>query len=234
MKITKADFPQYVDFTENLEERKINHYIQTAFDRDVKPKLSEVVYLLIFPEAIEDGLLPLWNAIKPYWVYAAYYRHSLIHGINHTQAGFTQAVGNNYEQISDKRRAELLAQVKKDMFFYEGEMLKYIQANYPTENNDLSCCGTTSKRKNRIGLRVVKSRERGCTDDYRTVTTTSTLTPEVITATVQNLLIKDGKLDSTLLPDEEWNPEQFEKVMIDGQLTNQIKPGYLEGIIQGE
>ncbi|WP_026465066.1 hypothetical protein [Adhaeribacter aquaticus] len=153
MKITKADFPEFVDFTQNLEERKINNFITIAFDRDVKPKLTAIVLAKIQPDTLPDEDQALWERVRAYWVFAAYYRHCLIHGIAHTQSGFVVPVGEGYEQITDKRRAELMALVERDIYFYEGEMNKYITTNYLSQAIE---CGTPTKRKNRIGLWVVK------------------------------------------------------------------------------
>ena len=186
MKITKADFPEFVDFTDNLDAKKIEPFITKAFQRDVKPKITDELAALMLADSVlvvENTVVvddvnntfspvttvtadaALYAAVRPYWVYAAYYRHSLLHGINHTQAGFTVAVANNFDQITDKRRAELMAQVKSDMNFYEGEMMKYVHANYPSFF-ETSCCAPT-KRKNRIGLRVVKDTPRGDCDRRR-------------------------------------------------------------------
>jgi len=187
MKITKADFREFVDFTINLEDRLIEPFITKAFLRDVKPKITDALAELVLADsvlvventAIVDDVnntfspvvtvapdVALYQAVRPYWVLAAYHRHILIHGIFHTQSGLTTPSSNTNDQISDKRRAELMAQVKSDMNFYEGEMMKYVKANFPALF-DTACCAPT-KRKNRIGLRVVKNeRHYGCDDGRR-------------------------------------------------------------------
>lgn len=187
MKITKADFPEFVDFTINLEDRLINPFIDKAFARDVTPKIGEALADMILafdgvevPAAPTNPVLDqendtfdfdlveittedpelakLYAAVRPYWVLAAHHRHLLVHGIFHTPAGLTTPTTNTADQITDKRRAEVLAMVASDMNFYEGEMMKYAKANYPEEFKAEPC--GTGRSKNRIGIHVVKS--RGC------------------------------------------------------------------------
>lgn len=188
MKITKADFQEFVDFTINLDDRLINPFIDKAFLRDVRPKLGqpladavEAYNSVTAPAApanpvyddvnntFDFDLVPieeatgdtnLYNAVKPYWVLAAYHRHLLVHGIFHTQSGLTTPTPDRSEQITDKRRAEVLAMVASDMNFYEGEMMKYAKGAYPDQFTDTTC--STKRTKNRIGLRVVQSRDKGC------------------------------------------------------------------------
>jgi hypothetical protein len=186
MKISKADFPALVDFTINLEDRLIDPFIDRAFLRDVAPKIGPVLSdaitaydaatapaapenpvfddvnntfdfdLVPIEEATGDG--NLYNAVKPYWVLAAYHRHLLVHGIFHTPSGLTAAVGDKFIQITDKRRAEVLAMIASDMNYYEGEMMKYAKGAYPGQFAD-TC---SPKKKNRTGLWVVGSRDKGC------------------------------------------------------------------------
>ena len=179
MKITKADFKKFVDFTANLDEDKINPFIDKAFERDVMPKIGPVLAAKIIgytpdvtvtntaevddvnntfsPLVIENTSADekLFNAVKPYWVYAAYTRHTLKHGIDHTPVGFVNVKGNpNFEPISDKRRAEMMKQDESDMNFYEGEMMKFVKAAYLDLFKTDKC--TPARRKNSTGIYVAK------------------------------------------------------------------------------
>lgn len=73
----------------------------------------------------ELELLTFWtNYIRPYFVASAYKRWLLWHGANATQFGLTEITVENSEKVSDKRRAELLADVNNKAEVYNARMNK--------------------------------------------------------------------------------------------------------------
>jgi hypothetical protein len=121
MKPIKADFPAFVQFSLNIEDRLINPHIEDAYKFDVRPQLESLAvdiynYASVDPET-KPQLKTFFNDyIKEWWIRLSYKRFVAIHGINITQFGITETKdpGGTLEQVDEKKRAIILKQISSD------------------------------------------------------------------------------------------------------------------------
>ena len=123
MKPTKADFPQYVQFSLNIEDRLINPHIDDAYKFDVRPQLETLAvdiynYTSTAPDPETKPQLKTFydDYIKEWWIRLAYKRFIAVHGKNVTQFGFTQTKDPNgtFDQLEAADRAVILKQISSD------------------------------------------------------------------------------------------------------------------------
>ncbi len=122
MKPLKSDFPQYVQFSLNIEDRLINPHIEDAYKFDVRPQLESLaVDIYAYDASVEPQTKPELKAfydayLKEWWIRLAYKRFIAVHGYNVTQFGFTQTSdpGGTFDQLESKERAVLLKQITSD------------------------------------------------------------------------------------------------------------------------
>ncbi len=120
MKPTKADFPAFVQFSLNIEDRLINPHIEDAYKFDVRPQL-ETLAVDIYNYDSLSGTKPQLktfyeNYIMEWWIRLAYKRFIAVHGKNVTQFGFTQTKdpGGTFDQLEAADRAVILKQITSD------------------------------------------------------------------------------------------------------------------------
>lgn len=120
MKPTKADFPTFVQFSLNIEDRLINPHIEDAYKFDVRPQL-ETLAVDIYNYDSLSGTKPQLktfyeNYIMEWWIRLAYKRFIAVHGKNVTQFGFTQTKdpGGTFDQLEAADRAVILKQITSD------------------------------------------------------------------------------------------------------------------------
>ncbi len=120
MKPTKSDFPAFVNFSLNIEDRLINPHIEDAYKYDVRPKLDSLavdIYdydstLTTKPELKEF----FEDFILQWWILLAYKRFIQNHGRNVTQYGYTKTKDpqGTFEQLDPEERAVILRQLASD------------------------------------------------------------------------------------------------------------------------
>lgn len=120
MKPTKSDFPTFVQFSMNIEDRLINPHIEDAYKFDVRPQLESLAVDIYN----YDGALTTKPELKTFfrdyilewWVRLAYKRFIALHGKNVTQYGFTQTKdpGGTFDQLEAADRAVILKQITSD------------------------------------------------------------------------------------------------------------------------
>ncbi|KAA3438461.1 DUF6712 family protein [Rufibacter hautae] len=108
----------------------------------------------LLPVLVVD-LHAFYAAVVPFWAMCAYKRLFFIHGIDVTQAGITSPRGQDYEQISDKRRGEILGQIRSKVHFYQSELGTYMRANNFLPKVD--ACHEAPRKLN-IGVFIAKRR----------------------------------------------------------------------------
>jgi len=120
MKPTKSDFPAFVNFSLNIEDRLINPHIEDAYKYDVRPKL-DVLAVDIYDYDANLTTKPQLKAffedfILQWWVLLAYKRFIQNHGRNVTQYGYTKTKDpqGTFDQLDGEERAVILRQLMSD------------------------------------------------------------------------------------------------------------------------
>ena len=162
MLVSKSDFKNYVDFSDNVEDKKINIHIQNVERVDLKPILGEVLYARITAPVPEPALSTteeklLQEYIKPFIILAAYSRFTRVHGQSITQAGWVHVADATYGQLSKEEKDDARILIRKDLAFYEMELKKYISENNLLPAVPANCAGTTTKSQGGFGFRVLNS-----------------------------------------------------------------------------
>jgi len=146
--ITKADFAKYVDIPANLPASKLTRFITDAATFNLEPAFNstKLYRAIVDTDIIADSALDEFfqKYVVPFWVYAAFCQFELRHGIDVTQAGMKEHTDSNSENISDKRREELLASDRAKMNVYKSRLLKELERQsrtfdneqYPTEESE--------------------------------------------------------------------------------------------------
>lgn len=121
MKPVKADFPTFVQFSLNIEDRLINPHIEDAYKFDVRPQLESLAvdiysYIPEEPETRPELKTFFQDYILEWWVRLAYKRFIEVHGFNVTQFGFTQTKDPNgtFDQLDANSRAVMLKRISSD------------------------------------------------------------------------------------------------------------------------
>lgn len=111
----------------------------------------------------EIALMTFWtNYVKPFFMACAYYRFLLWHGANITQYGARQNNEDTSQELTDKRKGELLADIsgKKDIFLarltkafndasntFDGVTYAYDSTDTKDLNQGVRIWGQNGKRK---------------------------------------------------------------------------------------
>ena len=160
MLVSKSEFKTYVDFSNNVEDEKINIHIQNVERVELKPILGETLYARI-TSATPDPVLSqlettlLTDYIKPFVILAAYSRFTRVHGKSITQAGWVHVTDATYDQLSKEEKEEARLLIRKDLAFYEMELKKFISENNLIPTEPASCAGTTTRATGGFGFRVL-------------------------------------------------------------------------------
>lgn len=172
MKITKFDLARYADFTVNISDQKVDFQINDAGLMDVAPIITRERYgaiLALEPEQLPTEAVPfppvesehtitlrgLYAAVVPFWTMCTYKRIIAFHGVDVTQAGLVVDRGQEFEQVSDKRRGEILGSIRSKVHFFQSELEKYMNDN--NLNAETDSCTDTGNRRN-FGIRVAKNK----------------------------------------------------------------------------
>jgi hypothetical protein len=120
MKPVKSDFPTFVNFSLNIEDRLINPHIEDAYKYDVRPKLDELAVDIYNYDTVDNDKPELEaffnNFILQWWVLLAYKRFIQNHGRNVTQFGYTKTSDpqGTFQQLDGDERAVILRQLASD------------------------------------------------------------------------------------------------------------------------
>ena len=122
--VLKADFPSFVQFSTNIDDRLVNFHVNNCQLYEVEPRLGALLYAALIalptvPEVPEDEqeLRAFYNEyVKRYVCLLSYIRFISEHGTNVTQFGFTQLSdpAGTFETPSEDRRAVFLRQYRSD------------------------------------------------------------------------------------------------------------------------
>jgi len=118
--IIKSDFDTYCKLGKNIKDDDLNLHIRDAQDVDFFSWVNDTFYTDLMDNlATKPELTTLFNTyIKPYLVLSAYYKFMLWHGANVSQYGTRQNQEDTSQEVSDKRRSELLGDIQSKINVY--------------------------------------------------------------------------------------------------------------------
>ena len=118
--IIKSDFEAYCKLGKNIKDSDLDLHIRDAQEIELFSWIPDNMYTDLMDNlSTKPELTDLFNNyIKPFLVVSAYYKFILWHGKNISQYGIRQNTEDTSEEISDKSRAELMAdvQAKKNVY----------------------------------------------------------------------------------------------------------------------
>lgn len=131
MRPTKADFPEFLTFSQNIDALNIDPHIKDAFKFDVKSKLGSLATDLYNYVPVNTYTPPYANnnytgETKPqlvqfyfdfvlhWWVLLSARRFLQIHGYNITQFGLTKMTDSTFEQLTPAERSVQGKQILND------------------------------------------------------------------------------------------------------------------------
>ncbi len=138
--LTKEDFAKYVDIPANLPVSKLTRFISDAAVFDLEPALNSgklynaLIESIITPYSALDDFFQKF--VKPYWVYCAFCNFELRHGVDVTQAGMKVHLAQDSENVTDKRRSELLSDDRSKANVWKSKLLKELELQSRTFDSE--------------------------------------------------------------------------------------------------
>lgn len=144
--INITDFTENKFLTQNLDDRDIDPVITEAQEFDIEPVIGSAMYLDLMNNLTASKYIELlegktyiptgssdpihFNGLKMVLKYYTYARLLVDDGIKSTNSGFVQKTLENSERISDKTKAQKIAQARSGAKKYEEDMIRFL-CNYP-------------------------------------------------------------------------------------------------------
>lgn len=157
--IQKSEFKTYVDFSDNISDKKLNYQINDAQIFDLQPIVPEDFYADLFSLSSRPELTVLLDDyIKPYLICSAFARYLLWTGRNISQFGIRTNNEDTSTEISDKARAELIADINNKKAWYLARFKKAIyDADYTYDSvvYDFTDDCEVSRPKRNFNIRAV-------------------------------------------------------------------------------
>lgn len=138
MQPLKTEFPDFVQFSQNIDARLLDFQIKQAYTKDLKPKFGDVL-IAIYENADVDLATFITNEpelgtfyrdfVLEYWILVSYKRFIAAHGLNVTQFGLTKTADpeGTFEQATGDERAVMLRQIAHDISVCETEIFKKLK-----------------------------------------------------------------------------------------------------------
>lgn len=182
MQPVKAQFNQFVQFTENIDDRLLDFQIKQAYTKHLLPRFGNLVVAIYnqqdeskFEEALPELENFYTDYLLEYWILVAYRRFISQHGINVTQFGLTQTKDpeGTFDQVSEDRRAAVIRQISSDINVCETNIyrrLKDVNWTFDSvvyENPDTENRKTAPKKTFGINAIGVKDDDIVKTNNYR-------------------------------------------------------------------
>lgn len=157
--IQKSQFKDYVDFSDNISDKKIDYQINDAQLFDLKPLVPIDFYNDLFSLSSRPELSSLLDEyITPFLVCSAFSRYLLWTGRNISQFGIRSNVEDSSTEISDKARGELIADIENKKKYYLAMFRKVIyDANYTYDSisYDFTTDCDVSSPRSKFNIRAV-------------------------------------------------------------------------------
>lgn len=156
--IIKSEFLEFVKLGANVTKTSdIETYIKDMQEIEFKPVVPIAFYTAITGTPGSELTTFLNDYVKPYLICGSYEKFLLWHGRNVAQFGLRENQEDTSTPISDKARAELIADVRRKTNVYLASMndrLNDVSYTFDGVAYDFNTCNT-SKSKPKIGMRQV-------------------------------------------------------------------------------
>lgn len=157
--IQKSEFKTYVDFSDNIPSKKLDYNINDAQIFDLKPLVPADFYTDLFSLSARPELTVLLDDyVKPYLICSAFSRYLLWTGRNISQFGIRTNNEDTSTEVSDKARAELIADINNKKSYYWSIFKKKIyDDNYTYDGTtyDFTNDCDVSRPKRNFNIRAV-------------------------------------------------------------------------------
>jgi hypothetical protein len=177
MKPLKSEFKNYVDFSDNIPDSKINPHIEAAYKYSIRPfflykddptkDLGKAIYELAtdMPSLLPE-LMTFYNEyVKEWWILLAFKRFIVNHGLNVTQFGYTKLTDpeRTFEPVTDLDRSKVLKQLQDDINVVESNMTAYLSGiDYTLDGNPFKSQDCKNKTKH-FGISAIGyAKKKGC------------------------------------------------------------------------
>lgn len=161
--IIKSEFTDFVKLGANVTKNSdIDTYIKDMQEIEYKPIVPLAFYNAITGSPGTELTSFLDTYVKPYLICGAYEKFLLWHGRNVAQFGLRENQEDTSTPISDKARAELIADVRRKTNVYLASMNDYLSdVSYTFDGvvYDFTSC-EIAKSKPKIGMRQVGSNKK--------------------------------------------------------------------------
>lgn len=139
MQPVKAEFKEFVQFTDNIPDRLLDFQITQAYSKSLVPKFGDLATAIKENESetIEDFLTDspelatfYRDFLREYWITLAYRRFISVHGINVSQFGLTRTADpeGTFVQATGDDRAIVIRQISSDLSVVETNIYKRLKA----------------------------------------------------------------------------------------------------------
>lgn len=165
--IIKSDFKHFVKLGKNIKDEDLDLHIRDAQDVDFFSWANDTFYSDLMDNlSTKPELTSLFETyVKPYLIFTAYYKFMLWHGANVSQYGTRQNQENTSQEISDKRRAELLGDIQSKVNVYLNRLKDKLKDDeYTYDGVEYDFCGDPDKKEMKPQLNI---RQLGMNKHYK-------------------------------------------------------------------
>ncbi len=154
--VIKSEFAKYVRLSLNISDASIEMHIKDMQELTFKATTDATFYNDLIGSLTSRPELSAFldTYIKPYLICGAYEKFLLWHGTNINQYGLRQNNEDTSDEISDKRRAEIMADIRSKANAYLSIMQKQLKEdNYTFDGVYYNFCDNPTKQKRNIGFK---------------------------------------------------------------------------------
>ena len=158
--IIKSEFNKYVKLGANVsKDDTLDIYIKDMQELEFRPTMDDSFYNDLIGDLTSRPELKLFldDYIKPYLICGAYEKFLLWHGANISQFGLRQNNEDTSDEISDKRRGELLADIRRKTNTYQSIMNRELKvSNYTFDGTIYTFFDDIYKTKSKRNLGIMQ------------------------------------------------------------------------------
>jgi len=172
--IIKSEFRTFCKLGANVgKDSELDSFIQDMQELEFRSTMDEPFYIDVTGDLTNRPELQLFldTYIKPYLICGAYEKFLLWHGNNVSQFGIRNNIEDTSQQVSDKTKGELLADVKRKTNAYLSIMTRELyRSNYTFDGIVYTFFDDPYKTRSKrhIGIKQVGKKYKNINIDYQT------------------------------------------------------------------
>jgi hypothetical protein len=172
--IIKSEFRTFCKLGANVgKDSELDSFIQDMQELEFRSTMDEPFYIDVTGDLSNKPQLQsfLDTYIKPYLICGAYEKFLLWHGNNVSQFGIRNNIEDTSQQVSDKTKGELLADIKRKTNAYLSIMTRELyRSNYTFDGIVYTFFDDPYKTRSKrhIGIKQVGKKYKNINIDYQT------------------------------------------------------------------